>query len=222
MRSLFILTALIFAISAHARSTTDGWLLLISGDYHGDEAPDKPGTGWLALTSVGGGWRLEPAIVRATRVYDAVLDAEGEKTGINISSNYGDAVALLKFPGIKPGKIDTPIMKFKDSPRLLSTRDTPLKIPFKGEDYLIEAKTSGIYLRKGKVKTLLPRLSAGSPASDDSASLLWAGDIDGDGKLDLLFTYSGHNNGGVCLYLSAGASEGALVQQAACHGGVGC
>lgn len=222
MRSLFILITFVFAIASHAQTTQGGWQLLMPGSYHGDEAPSKPGTGWLALTSVGGVWRLEPAIVRATRVYDAVLDAEGQKTGIDISSSYGDAIALLRFSGIKAGKVDTPAMRFKDNPRYISPEGGPLKIQFKGQEYAIEAKTSGIYLRKGAVMTLLPDLSAGGPESDDSASLLWAGDLDGDGKLDLLFAYSGYNNGGACLYLSANAGENALVQKVACHGGVGC
>lgn len=222
MRSFFILAALIYAINAHAQSALDDWHLLISGDYHDHEAPDKPGSDWLALTSVGGVWRLEPAIVRATRVYDGILDAEGEKTGINISSNYGEAIALLRFPNIKPGKINTPFLKFKDNPRFLSTQEAPLKIPFMGEEYAIDAKASGIYLRKGAVKTLLSNLSVGTSGSDDSASLLWAGDLDSDGKLDLLVAYNGYNKGGVCLYLSTRAREGSLVNQAACHAGIGC
>lgn len=222
MRLLLFLTAFIVATGARAQPTAEGWQLLRSGNYHGSEAPDKPGVGWLALTSVGGVWRLEPAIVRATRVYDGIMDAEGEKTGVDITSNYVEVLALLRFPSIKPGKVDTPDMKFKDSPRPLSTDATSLKIAFKGEEYVIEAKSIGIYLNKGTTKTLLPDLIAGSPESEDSSSLLWAGDLDGDGKLDLLIAYSGYNSGGVCLYLSAGAGTGALVKRVACQHSVGC
>lgn len=221
MRSLFILISLVFAIGARAQPAPDAWQLLIAGTYHDGEAPARPGTGWLALVSVGGVWRLEPAMVWSTRVYDGLLDAEGQKTGISITSNYADALALLRFPDIQSGKVDTPNLKFKDNPRPL-TNTMPLKLFFKGEDYAIEAKSADVFLRNGKTKTLLPGLTVRSPAGEDSASLLWAGDLDGDGKLDLLFAYTGYNNGGVCLYLSANAGEGALVRRAACHSGVGC
>jgi hypothetical protein len=62
----------------------------------------------------------------------------------------------------------------------------------------------------------------GDSESEDSASLLCTGDLDGDGQIDLLFSYSGHNRYGSCLYLSADAGKGNLVRQAACHGGLGC
>lgn len=105
---------------------------------------------------------------------------------------------------------------------MLSTTKAPLQISFGKEKYVIEATDSGVFLQKGQQKTRLSGLSAGGADSEDAVSLLWAGDLDRDGGLDLVFAYSGHNNSGVCLYLSAGADKGALVQQAACHGGVGC
>jgi len=191
--------------------------------YHSTEAPTEPGTGWLALVAVGGVWRLEPTEVRATRVVDPAADIEeGQKTGIQISSDHEAALALLRIPGIKPGKVDTPDMKFKNNPREISITGDPLKISFKGTDYVIEPTQAGIFLKKGVQKTLLAELLAENSASTNAASLLWAGDLDGDGHIDLLFAYSGQNNFGSCLYLSAGASKGALVRQAACHGGVGC
>lgn len=222
MRILLVLASLLMSFSLQAQPTPAEWQFLIPNQYHGDEAPAEAGTGWLALISVGGIWRLEPTTVRSKRVFDAVLEAEGDKTGIEISSSYGEALALLRFPNMKPGKVDTPNMKFKESPRFLSATGSPLKIMFKGNEYVIETSSSGVYLRNGKQKTALSGLSPGSAESEDSSSLLWAGDLDGDGLLDLLFSYSGYNNGGACLYLSAGAGEGVLVKKAACHGGVGC
>lgn len=222
MRTSFAFAILLLTMSASAQPPSARWQLLDHGTYHGNEAPSAPGTGWLALTAVGGVWRLEPTVVRATQVHDVVLDEEDQKTGLEISSNYSDSLALLRLPGLKAGKVDTPNMKFKGTPRTISTGDRPLRLSFKGDDYVITAVDSEIYLQSGEQKTLLPNLSAGGSESDDSTSLLWAGDLDGDGKLDLLFAYSGYNNGGICLYMSVGAGNAALVKQVACHGGVGC
>lgn len=222
MRSFIFLAGLLLAGSASAQPAADAWSLLMAGEYHHGEAPEKPGRGWLALVAQGGVWRLEPAIVRATRIHDAVLDAEGQKTGIRISANYSEAIALLRFPGLRAGKVDTPNWRFKDNPRLISRHDTPVTLSFKGEVYRIEAGQSAIHLGLGTQKTVLADLAPGGEDSEDTASLLWAGDLDGDGKLDLLFAYTGYNRGGACLYLSSGAGEGALVRQLACHGGVGC
>lgn len=222
LRSFLIAAAFVPVAAASAEPPPGGWQLLVPGVYHGDEAPARPGPGWLALLPVGGVWRLEPAMVRATRVHDPLLDAEGDKTGIALSSSRSEAIVLLKVPGIGPGKVDTPAMKFGEGPKPVSAGGVPLKVRFKADEYVIEGSARGIHVRNGAAGTLLPGVSAGGPDSDDSASLLWAGDLDRDGRLDLLFSYSGYNRGGVCLYLSSGADAGAQVRLTACHGGVGC
>lgn len=221
MRTLFCSLFLV-ASSVSAEPPVTDWRVLVPGEYHGDEAPARPGPGWLALVPVGGVWRLEPARVRATRVHDAVLDAEGDRTGIALTSNRSDAVVLLRFPDMQPGKVDTPAMKFRDGARLISLGEAPLKVRFMADDYVIEGRKAGIEVRTGAMRVVLPDLSAARADSEDSASLLWAGDLDRDGRLDLLFSYSGYNRGGVCLYLSSGAPDGAPVRLAGCHGGVGC
>ncbi|HRN62689.1 MAG TPA: hypothetical protein PK743_07485 [Luteimonas sp.] len=59
---------------------------------------------------------------------------------------------------------------------------------------------------------------------DDGASmLLFAGDLDRDGKLDLLLDVSDHYNvRKPTLFLSGGAPEGAVVRPVASHKAVGC
>lgn len=90
------------------------------------------------------------------------------------------------------------------------------------DEYVIEGRKAGIEVRTGGMRVVLPDLAAARPDSEDAASLLWAGDLDRDGRLDRLFSYSGYNRGGVCLYLSSGAPAGVPVRLAGCHGGVGC
>lgn len=222
MRSLFTLVGLFLCINVHAQSTQQVWQLLIPNAYHSYEAPAEPGTGWLALVPVGSGWSLESAVVRSTRVIDPVMDEEGGKTGIKITSNRDEAIALIRLPGIKAGRVDTPNMKFRAKPRLISSGDSPLKVLLNHDEYVIQPAGAQIQLRIGKDETILADLAAREGDDSDSASLIWAGDLDRDGKLDLLFSYERYNAFGSCLYLSSIAGEGEVVRQAACHGGVGC
>jgi hypothetical protein len=209
---------------AHAEDKREQWVFLLPGEYHGSEAPAKPGKGWLALMIVDGRWHLVPTKVSAEPIYDAVLDAEDQKTGIRISSRHPEALALLRNPHLLAKKIDTPNIRFKDNSLKISPIQ-PLNISFKRQQYQIVAVRSEIFLTKGSQRTKLPDLSVSEDQESDlseSAYLLWAGDLDRDGSLDLLVSYRGDNRSGACLFLSSKAPKGSLVGIVACHGGVGC
>lgn len=69
------------------------------------------------------------------------------------------------------------------------------------------------------------RDDAGTPAAGDEAplSLLFAGDLDGDGRLDLILDLSPHYNvRRPTLLLSRPAAPGDLLQAAAAHEATGC
>jgi hypothetical protein len=199
------------------------WPLLIPGSYHAGEAPIRPGIGWLALTPVGGVWRLEPVIVRARAVHDPVLDADDQRTGIEISASHPEAIALLRLPGLRAGKVDTPALKFKDEYRPIAVGDPPLTLVFKDKSYRLVAEPDRILLQHGALSTPLADLQPAGPDRDSATELFWAGDLDGDGRLDLLLRETGANHARVCLFLSRAATEGtALLRPQACHRGVGC
>lgn len=220
MRALITIALLIAATCAHAQVKPSPPSLLIPGDYHGDEAPHTLGPGWLALVPMAGGWRLVPAKAKVQRVYDAVLDAEGQATGARITAQT-EAIALLRLPALRAGRVKTPDMRFKDVSRPLSAA-APITMAFNGVPYRLGVKGSVVELRQGHASTLLADVAVGGPDGEDTASLLWAGDLDGDERLDLLVSYTGYNKGGVCLFLSSRAAPDALVGRVGCHGGVGC
>lgn len=218
---LLILIAGTVSAGDTARSTPSTFLM--PGEYHGGEAPYKLGSGWLALVPKSDGWYLVPAIATAKRINDPVLDDEKQATGVRITA-HDDAIALLRLPALRPGKVSTPNMRFKGINRPISV-DTPMKIDFNGFSYQIEVKKSQeeskVFLRKGEQTTLLRDIDAGEPDSDNSAALLWSGDLDGDGGLDLVVQFAGYNYGGTCVFLS-GATRTSLVRQVACHRHIGC
>lgn len=226
MRTPFVVTLLALTNLTHAGKPAPDWGFLLPGDYHGDEAPGKPGKGWFALRSVGGQWVLEPTAVYARRIHDPVLDAEGQKSGIRISSGSSNAVALLRGPAFRAGGVATPDLDFtrQTTPRNITERQ-PLSIRFGDAQYQIGVAKSEVFLAKGRQRTRLADLLVSgveNPDQSESATLQWAGDLDGDGRLDLVISYSGYNRSGACLFLSSLAQFDQLVRQLACHGGVGC
>jgi hypothetical protein len=217
MRKFFFVAGLLLFLGVPAQAAPNEWEhLLIPGSYNAGDAPVHPGTGWFALVPVGGVWRLEPAIVRHAH-FDNLIGSE------EISSNRKDAIALLRFDGIKGGKVDTPNIKFSNVEQWWEPEigKPPLKINFKAMEHRLEASLSGFHLKNGSKATSLSDKKFDGKG-DDRASLLWAGDLDRDGKLDLLISYGGDNWSGVCLYLSSRAGEGELVREIGCHSGTGC
>jgi hypothetical protein len=220
MHRFLLAATLSFAIKAGAQPAPERWSILVPGDHHSDEAPAAPGSGWLALAVVNGAWRLEPVRVKAERFRDVLEDAKGMKTGTRITESRGDALVLLRLPSLKPGRVETPNMQFLKNERQVWSGVSSLKIPFKGEIYEIEVKESKVYVRKNGIRTLLPGLDA--EEDTDTVTLIWAGDLDGDGHLDFLFRSNGPNSVGVCLFLSGDAPTGSLVRKVGCHDITGC
>ena len=66
-----------------------------------------------------------------------------------------------------------------------------------------------------KALALLHRRSLVSDREE--ASLVWAGDLDKDGKLDLILESSTDKNSTYCLYLSGAAGPRALVKKIGCQ-----
>ncbi len=201
------------------------WQLLMPGDYHAGEAPTEPGSGWLALAVVAGRWHLVPTQVRAELVHDSVLDAEGQQTGVRIAASHADALALLRGPRLQPGHVPTPALRFRGGAIALQPGQA-LALPLGDAHYQLRLQGAHIVLHQGPQHSRLPGLAYSSthegPGYIQSASLRWAGDLDGDGRLDLILDHSGHNHGGSCAYLSTLAPPGQLLGRLACHTGVGC
>lgn len=198
------------------------WKLLVPGDYHGEEAPQHPGKNWLALSEREGIWQLLPAAVTSTPINDGVLDLEGEKSGVRISAKPKDALVVLRIPGLRTGAVDTPALSFSSEAPLLITAVTPVHFLFGGAPFTLQVRNHKVYLQNSRNSTLLAEQYVGNADSDDAATLLWAGDLNRDGKPDLLVRAGTNNGTNTCLYLSDPSTPNQLVRKVACHQGVGC
>jgi len=194
--------------------------ILQDGDgvvYHGGEAPLQPGTGWLALDVVGGRWHL----VRATLRGEQAVDPIGEtNTGVRIHAEPPHALLYLRLPGLIAGKVDTPDIRFKNHYRPFAD-STAMPLAFKGRTWSFDVRQHELFLSEGRAS-----MSFGQVVDPDDAdaglALMWAGDLDRDGRLDVIFEGSGKNSGEVCVWLSSLAKAGEPVGKAACWGTTGC
>jgi hypothetical protein len=73
------------------------------------------------------------------------------------------------------------------------------------------------------VGVITQKLSSTTEQDAATWQLLWAGDLDGDGKLDLLFDLSTHSGAGARrLFLSSAARKGEAVREVAVLETTGC
>ena len=133
---------------------------------------------------------------------------------MRLSAKPADALVYLRVPGLVVGKVDAADMRFKGTPHEF---DKPvLPVPFKGTTWRFEAQVGKLTLTDG---THRQQLGFASDESDmRTVRLLWAGDIDRDGKLDFLIDFSSDDSGEQCLWLSSRAKLGEFAGKAACMG----
>jgi hypothetical protein len=185
--------------------------------YHGGEAPLQPGTGWLALDVVAGRWHLLPATLRGEQSIDPI---GATNTGVRLHAQPANALLYLRLPGLVAGKVDTPDIRFKNHYRPFGDA-MAMPLAFKGRTWLFEVRRHELVLSEGGTS-----MSFGQVVDPDDLDaglgLLWAGDLDHDGRLDFVFEGSGKNSSEICVWLSSLAKPGEPVGRASCWGTTGC
>ncbi|MCC6980765.1 MAG: hypothetical protein IT343_20765 [Candidatus Melainabacteria bacterium] len=201
--------------------------------YHNDECKAQSGQMWLALFSTKNGqYELKNTRVKLTMVNDAINDeAPNLKTGKQITiPEKQEPLALLRgISGLTERKVVTCSTNKKEH------MDINQKITLKLAKQQATLSTTGgfskeekecrtnykIILESGGIKQTL--VHHNQISSDTAPSLLWAGDLDGDGKIDLIMDTTDHYNvRDLTLFLSGKAKPGALVEKVAHHISTGC
>jgi hypothetical protein len=209
--------AFLSALAAGAPSDAgDAWEIL--ADIRPDEArrvgevPLHPAPGGLALTLSGGGWHLVPASLEATT---KDVDAEGQPQTVTLAATPANARVYLRLQGLRPGKVDTPDVRFDGAPRDLEA--ATLSLPFKGRPWRFETRGNAIWFTDGRRRQKIDELAAlDNPAYPVGLGLAWAGDLDRDGRLDFVTILVGGDGSTTCVWLSSKAAAGELVAKTAC------
>lgn len=203
---------------------------------HVGETPLKPGSGWFALVPDVTGWQLVQTELKAKRVSDSIT-----LYGVELSSSHDKAIAYVRLPGMKPGPVSVPRALLKeplpDFHREAHGAYPKRTLTFETSEYHFYVKELSTAIDHGNGKSSLVKYGelrvsmgdrdaplglTGDAPWDDYAQITWGGDIDGDGKLDLITNVQGKNSGGSCLYLSGTATGKQLFGPAICHIGTGC
>jgi hypothetical protein len=209
--------------------------VLETGGFHGDEVKARSGEKWLGLFTSEQGSVLREAVLTISRVEDEIVDSgTDQKTGKAVSVNHGrEPVLLVKnAPMLKPGKVATVFQAATDAPFSISAHpkvslklhDQPYELRLIGDRHSAEHAlplNARLLLTDGHANQTLYVLKGWD--GDVDWELRWAGDLDGDGKLDLYADLSYHYNVSERrLFLSSRAKPGQLVAEVAVFRTTGC
>ncbi|MCG9791728.1 hypothetical protein [Flavobacterium algicola] len=213
--------------------------VLTVGTFHSDEVWDNADKEkWFGLFQGKTGYYLAETKLKTKRVIDPVVDEdENEKTGWEVKTVNKDTsiilIQALKY--LSPHNVQQAILPKEK----LFPGDT-LRINYLGINYQIYATGSKkkvqddpewfsvrnykLYLTATINGQQHKSLLVAQPNFDEQmAELLFAGDIDGDGILDLIIDTSGHYNAtNQTIYLSTPANKTEVVKPIGEHTTVGC
>lgn len=224
------------------------------GAFHHGEAVARDGDTWLTLWRAGehGAARLTQTRVRVARVYDPISDAEGQRTGEEVSvpvpaDGREIPLMLLRSNRVRVGAVETAVVEERSADGLLaydfrlngqaSRLDTVCAPEPTSERIGVGELPRGacrwVFSADGHERQTLLELSAAqvlvdghatwSLDSDASPHLLFAGDLDRDGRLDLIIDATDHYNLSLpTLFLSSAAGPGQFLRRVSEHRAVGC
>lgn len=200
-------------------------------NFHGDEVSARDGQTWLALVVDAGKARLQSTRLKVEAVNDPVLDADDEKTGRSVTAPGVEALVFLRgMAALAPG--DVPLGEPSEAD--LSTA-APFESNLAGKRFRLIAECTAassrcsLSLVDGERRQVL--LEREALAGEDGGlgfgeavpRLLFAGDLDRDGRVDLLLDTTDHYNlSRPTLFLSGAAGKGELVRQVAQQELTGC
>lgn len=203
----------LLVLTLHASPVT----LLAPGPQSAKNVKGVSPTGWLALWPDG----LAKATVTFERVSDPLLDdgkPETVKTGIDVRVDGGPARPIVLIKGLPPRKVSSVL---KGAVQLCEPQKIGAVV---GDSVVLACETTeskGVRLVaavNGEHQTLYSQTGLDT----DGWVLEWAGDLDGDGRLDLLLSADEHSALRTRrLFLSSGAGK-RLYREAAVLKTPGC
>ncbi|MDR2222963.1 MAG: hypothetical protein LBE34_09510 [Flavobacteriaceae bacterium] len=198
--------------------------MLTIGTFHGDEVSDEViNKQWLGLLKDGKKRVVAKATPLTKMVYDVVLDEEdGEYTGKEVFVENGKAYQYFftKGTGVKVGTVDVKeelpayvypgdevTFTFKGKEYTLFATGKKKKLDISSADlantdgeslpmYVYEVKDYRLYILVNEGTSKSTTLLYSCPFTDDAmpGGILFAGDLNQDGKLDLILETSFHYN----------------------------
>ena len=222
-RWLALLLSLLFFLPFVAKADD---ILIGNHDYHGDEMPYRDGEHFLTIDDV----VAIPVTIGVRQQHDDIADNDGEHTGKRVTvASFNESTILFRGKALHPGKIVPATPDFGDL-----TLDTKTTFRLGKNAYDLgyrcssDACTCTLVLAHGGIEQDLVTIPAeryeGKMRTLDVAHFVnFAGDLDHDGRLDLIANLSTHyNETRLTLWLSSSAHDGQLVAKTAELSMTGC
>ncbi len=196
--------------------------LLLPGPHHGSEVPLNADGAWWAICGPKGRRELKQVPVFVRLVNDAVLDAASEETGAEaVARGCEEPLLFLRnVAGLKPRALtEGTVLPIQDGVASLryGTEDLAVRRFRTGESgFRLELHSAG------RTQTLFTA-ETGLSGDPEPWSVSWVGDLDGDGRADLLLEATEDENvGQTFLFLSGPAPPGVPLKLVATYRTVGC
>ena len=212
-----VLALTLLAAPAWAQKSPSPYRVLEPGTFFKENAPVAPGKGWLALSTVNGQWQLQATAVKSTPVVHTMSKGRTtELDALEISSSAPDALLLLKIPGLTSGKVQSVVWSKPDIESAayydgIDPKGTPIVLKLNGQNYALRADKMGrLRVSLGSQLSPLGGDKINSKRADGEmlqrADLVWAGDLNRDGGLDVIVRWSSLYSYTVCVFLSTGTA----------------
>lgn len=230
---------MILSVLSVATSAQTAIAIIVPGSFHGDEVPaDTTGRWFAVVPEPDGRATLRSVDVAVVAEHDVIVDNEGEVTGKRVeTSPRVEAIVLVRgLPRLRDRPLPTALIQQAVEPN----RGVVLRFGQGSYDLSVRCEDASavdgqqqqkceLILEADSVKQSLFSYSAylaGNDrywASEVPPTVVWAGDLDADGRLDLLLNTSDHYNvSELRLYLSSMAKAGELASEVASFRSVGC
>ena len=215
-RWLAVLLALLFFLPFVAKADD---VAFANASYHGDEMPFQSGEEFLAFDD---SHALAPVRIRVTREHDPIVDQERDNTGKHVAlPGFAEYTLILRGKALHPGKVT---IASPDS--LEPEMDKKLTIVLGGTKshvfYRCTKTECAFMLETNGVAQQLFTIEK-DMLLEVRHIINFAGDLDHDGRLDLVMNASRHwNEIRPTLFLSTSAKSGQLVGRVAEISMTGC
>lgn len=223
-----IFACILFTSSVNAVSAAQQ--LLLPGSFHGEEVTAKNGEKWIAVSAR----EKRKVTLRVSAVKDLIVDEGNKKTGKGVSTPGIQSIFLVKdIPNVSAGKCIAVLSHEREL-----WKKPPVKLSLGKRHYTIEVKLKigtakqgdtytpahcDLVVSEGSSKeTILSKDCVSELQSVEAPRILWAGDLDADGKLDLLIDGATETNVSSVMLYTSSARKGKLLTKVAEFTTYGC